>query len=87
MQRTSRLIVYPEGDEQEIEHPLRINQLVDLNGFPLAVPLGSAMTIVFRVVKLTTEVRTGEDIVRYHLEQLWRDELEELVQEQRGGRT
>ena len=86
MQRTSRQIVYPEGDEQEIEHSLRINQLVDLNGFPLPTPLASPMTIAYRVVKLTTEVRKGEDIVRYHLEQLWRDELEELVQEQRGGR-
>jgi len=86
MQRTSRLIVYPEGDEQEIEHALRINELVDLNGFPLPVPLSSPMTIAYRVVKLTTEVHTGEDIVRYHLEQLWRDELEELVREPRGGR-
>jgi hypothetical protein len=87
MQRTSRLIVYPEGDQQEIEHPLRINQLVDLNGFPLPRPPSSAMTIVYRVAKMTTEVRTGEDIVRYHLEQLWRDELEELMKEKRGGRT
>ncbi|MBN1835190.1 MAG: hypothetical protein JW820_05015 [Spirochaetales bacterium] len=87
MQRTSRLIVYPEGDEQEIEHRLSINQLVDLNGFPLPLPLPTPKTIVYRVVKLTTEVRTGEDIVRYHLEQLWRDELEELVREQRGERS
>jgi hypothetical protein len=85
MQRTSRRIAYPEGDEQEIEHPLRINQLVDINGFPLPLPLSSAKTIVYRVAKLTTEVRKGEDIVRYHLEQLWRDELEELMKEQQGG--
>lgn len=87
MQRTSRRIVFPEGDQQEIEQPLRINQLVDLNGFPLPVPLPSARTIVFRVVRQTTEVHTGEEIVRYHLDQLWRDELEELVREQRGGWT
>jgi len=78
MQRTSRLVVYPEGDQQEIEHSLRINQLVDLNGFPLPLPLPSPRAIVYRVVKQTTEARKGEDIVRYHLEQLWRDELEEL---------
>ena len=82
MQRTSRLIVYPEGDQQEIEHALRINQLVDLNGVPLRVPPPSPRTIVYRVVKQTTEARTGEDLVRYYLEQLWRDELEEL---QTGG--
>jgi hypothetical protein len=85
MQRISRLIVYPEGDEQEIDHPLRINQLADLNGNVLPLPLSSAMTIVYRVVRMTTEVHKGEDIVRYHLEQLWRDELEEIVREQRGG--
>jgi hypothetical protein len=84
MQRTSRLIVYPEGDQQEIEHPLRINQLVDLNGVALALPPPDPRTIVYRVVKQTTEARKGEDIVRYHLEQLWRDELEEL---QSGGWT
>jgi hypothetical protein len=35
--------------------------------------------IVYRVFRIATESLKGEDIVRYHLEQLWRDELEELV--------
>jgi len=80
MHLTTRRIMYPEGDSREIEHALSINQLVDINGFPLAPPLPSAKMIVYRVFRIATESLKGEDIVRYHLEQLWRDELEELVQ-------
>jgi len=35
--------------------------------------------IVYRVFKIATQNLKGEDITRYHLEQLWRDELEELA--------
>ncbi len=79
MHLTVRQIVYPEGDSQEIEHSLTINQLVDINGFPLSVPLPTARMIAYRVFKIATESLKGEDIVRYHLEQLFRDELEELA--------
>jgi hypothetical protein len=80
MHLTTRRIMYPEGDSREIEHSLSINQLVDINGFPLRTPLHTAKMIVYRVFRIATESLKGEDIVRYHLEQLWRDELEELVQ-------
>ena len=79
MQRTTRLIVYPEGEEQEVEHRLSVNQLVDLNGCPLGLPLPTARMIVYRVFRITTESRIGEEIVRYGLELVRRDELEELV--------
>ena len=80
MHLTTRRIMYPEGDSREIEHTLSINQVVDINGFPLNLPLPTAKMIVYRVFRIATESLKGEDIVRYHLEQLWRDELEELVQ-------
>ncbi len=79
MHLTTRQIVYPEGDMQEIEHPLSFNQLVDINGHPLQPPLSTIRMIVYRVYKIATESLKGEDIVHYHLEQLWRDEMEELV--------
>jgi hypothetical protein len=79
MHLTTRQIIYPEGDSQEIEHTLSINQLVDINGFPLAPPLPSTRMIVYRVFRIATESLKGEDIIRYYLEQLWRDEMEELV--------
>jgi hypothetical protein len=70
--------MYPEGDSREIAHALTINQLVDINGFPLMPPLPTAKMIVYRVFRIATESLKGEDIVRYYLEQLWKDELEEL---------
>ncbi len=79
MHLTTRWIVYPEGDSREIEHTLSINQLVDINGFPLAPPLPTTRMIVYRVFRIATESLKGEDIIRYYLEQLWRDEMEELV--------
>ena len=79
MHLTTRRIMYPEGDSREIEHRLSINQLVDLNGFPMASPLPTARMIVYRVFRISTESLKGEDITRYYLEQLRRDELEELV--------
>ena len=69
-------IVYPEGDSREIEHDLRVNQLVDLNGNPLALPLPSARMIVYRVWKVSTQVERHEESVFYHLELVTRPELE-----------
>jgi hypothetical protein len=79
MHLRTRLIIYPEGDNREIEHFLAINQLVDINGFPLAPPLPTKKMIVYRVFRIATESLKGQDITRYYLEQLWRDEMEELV--------
>jgi hypothetical protein len=79
MHLTTRRIMYPEGDSREIEHRLSINQLVDLNGFPMAAPLPTARMIVYRVFRISTESLKGEDVIRYYLEQLRRDELEELL--------
>jgi hypothetical protein len=78
MHLTTRHIVYPEGDVQEIEHSLRVNQLVDLNGYPLKPPLPTTRMIVFRVYKMRTSSSRGEDIIDYHLELVTRPELEEL---------
>ncbi len=72
-------IVYPEGDSREIGHDLRVNQLVDLNGNPLPVPLRSARMIVYRVWKVTTQAERHEESVFYHLELVTRPELETAV--------
>jgi hypothetical protein len=78
MRLTTRRLVYPEGDVQEIEHRLSINELVDLNGAPLELPLPTARMIVYRVFRICTQNLTGEDITDYHLELVWRDELERM---------
>jgi hypothetical protein len=69
-------IVYPEGDSREIEHDLRVNQLVDLNGNPLPLPLPTARMIVYRVWKVSTQAERHEEGVFYHLELVTRPELE-----------
>ena len=72
-------IIYPEGDSREINHSLQINQLVDINGYPVKLPLKTAKTIVYRVYKKSTSESRNEDVVSYYLEQLFIDELYELV--------
>ncbi len=75
MTRVTCQVVYPEGDVQEIPHRLRINQLVDLNGYPLPPLSPGARMIVYRVYRMSTESRRGEETVSYHLELVRRDEL------------
>ena len=72
-------IIYPEGDSREISHSLRMNQLVDINGYPLQLPLKTVKTIVYRVYRKSTSENRNEDIISYYLEQLFLDELSELV--------
>ena len=75
MQRTNT-IVYPEGDSREIEHELHVNELVDLNGFPLALPLPTSRMIVYRVWKISTRAERYTEEILYHLELVTRPELE-----------
>jgi hypothetical protein len=59
-------IVYPEGECQEIELPLRIDELVDLNGRALPLPLASPRIIAYRIVKIRhTEERGVHAVLHY----------------------
>ena len=69
MRLTTREIVFPEGDSQEIPHALQINQLVDLNGYPLDLPLARRQ-IVYRVRKAATGSHRNGEVVSYYLEQV-----------------
>ena len=69
------LLVYPEGDTQEAIQSLKINQLVDVNGMPLALPVATVKMIAYRVYKITRSETKGETITRYHLELVRRDEM------------
>jgi len=75
-------IVYPEGDELEIGHDLGINQLVDLNGSPLRLPLPTSRMIAYRVYRKSTQIVRREEIVSYYLELVSARELEQYT---RGG--
>jgi len=61
-------IVYPDGDSQELERPLRIDELVDLNGRPLHPPLPSARVIAYRVVRILHKEDRGIHAVFHHVE-------------------
>ena len=72
-------IIFPEGDNQEISHQLRINQMVDINGNLLPLPLPTSRMIVYRVYKISADSNRNEDITNYHLEQVSVNELNNYV--------
>ena len=72
-------IVYPEGDIQEIERPLTVNQVVDINGNPLAIPLRGTRLIAYRVYKVQAEEKKGETNKFHYLELLNREDMLEYL--------
>jgi len=68
-------VVYPDGDTSEIEHDLSVNQLVDLNGAPLRLPLPTSRMIAYRVFRKSTRIVRKEEIVSYSLELVSEAEL------------
>lgn len=76
--RTQR-VVYPDGDSQEISHPLPINAVVDLNGNPLPLPLPTPRMIAYRVYRMSTQETIGEVVTSYYLELLTYETIMEYV--------
>ena len=76
---TEYFIVYPDGDTQEIQNRLMINQLVDVNGNPMNLPLPTNRMIVFRVEKIKTSDYKGGSSTYHYLEQVSARELEEFA--------
>lgn len=78
MKFTTHQLVYPEGDTQLLTAPLPFNQLVDINGNLLALPLPTPRMIAYRTCRITTEEHRNGTTRSYHLEQLPPWEMEEL---------
>jgi len=72
-------IVYPEGDRQEISHNLYVNQIVDVNGCPINLPVRTSKMIAYKVYRKSTQEARNEVITSFFLEQLTVFELEEMV--------
>lgn len=70
---------YPEGDEIEIEHSLNFNQIVDLNGNLLQVPISSPKMIVYKVYRVSTAEERGVITKFYYLELIVGQELSGLA--------
>lgn len=72
---TEFFIVFPEGDVQEIPGPLPINDIVDINGNHLSLPLPTNRMIAFRVARISTTENKGSSEKYHFLELLSADEL------------
>jgi hypothetical protein len=68
-------IVFPEGDVQEISGRLTINELVDINGRPLEMPLPTSRMIAFRVARIRVSENKGGNETFHFLELLSAEEL------------
>ncbi|MBN2737709.1 MAG: hypothetical protein JXR70_12065 [Spirochaetales bacterium] len=75
-------LIFPDGETQEIEHTLNINQIVDLNGYPLTLPLPTPKMIAYRVCRISTQSNRGEEIRNFHLELMTRDDLTHCTRRQ-----
>ena len=64
---------------QEIPGRLPINDIVDINGKRLALPLPTNRMIAFRVAKISTTEYKGGAETYHHLELLSADELREYT--------
>lgn len=75
MTPTVHKLKYPEGDELEIQNGLNFNQIVDLNGNPLMLPISSPHMIVYRVYRVSTSEERKEVTKYYYLELITGEEL------------
>ena len=71
-------IAFPEGDVQEISGRLPINDIVDINGNHLPLPLPTNRMIAFRVARISTRENKGSCETYHYLELLSADELLEF---------
>ncbi|GHV17878.1 hypothetical protein FACS189493_6310 [Spirochaetia bacterium] len=68
-------IVFPEGDVQEVSRRLPLNEVVDINGNPLSLPLGTNRVIAFRVSRIKVNENRGGNETLHYLELLGAEEL------------
>jgi hypothetical protein len=68
-------IVFPEGDVQEVPGRIALNELVDINGRELALPLRTNRMIVFRVARIAVKENKGGNETFHYLELMGADEL------------
>jgi hypothetical protein len=79
-------VVFPEGDVQEVSGRLPLNEIVDINGQSIPLPLPSSRTIAFRVAKIKVNENRGGNETYHFLELLSARELLPYTQAA-GGRS
>jgi hypothetical protein len=68
-------IVFPEGDVQEISRRIPVNEVVDINGNRLPLPLPTSRMIAYRVSRIKTDENRGGNETYHFLELLSAEEL------------
>jgi hypothetical protein len=68
-------IVFPEGDVQEISRRIPLNEIVDINGNSLPLPLPTSRTIAYRVARIKVNENKGGNETLHFLELLSVQEL------------
>jgi hypothetical protein len=79
MKFKTSFLAFPEGEIQETHNILKINQMVDINGYDISLPLKTERTIVYRVYKVSMKETKDEFQTYYYLEQVPPLELRGLV--------
>jgi hypothetical protein len=72
-------IQFPEGEAQEITHQLTPGEIVDINGYPLPLPLPTHRMIAYHVSGKRTSEERGVVTTVYLLERLNANELLEYT--------
>jgi len=52
-------LIYPDGDSQEIEGPLEINQVVDMNGRPVRISFPAPRMVAYRIFRISHQEERG----------------------------
>jgi hypothetical protein len=85
MEWTTRILLYPEGDEVETSAAPPFNVLLDLNGQVLPLPLKTEKTLAYRVFSIRKQEERGETKIFYHLELVPVEELKSYVRNAPGA--
>ncbi len=64
----TRWLVYPDGDRQETQRILMVDELVDMNGQTIHPPFSNPRMIAYRVWKIRRTEERGELDVLHYLE-------------------
>lgn len=79
MHSVEHYLVFPDGEEQEIDFDPPFNQLLDCNGNPLRLPLASEKILAYRSYSVRRREDTGITQVFHRLELVPAVELKAFV--------
>jgi len=72
-------MIFPDGDIQEISHPLSIGTLFDMNGNPIRPPIPTNKMVAYEVCGKRTREESGIIATYYRMEQLTANELRAYI--------